>query len=782
VIDIIAAQLGLIRTLRGLTPLFGCFTDERFDELRVERRLTSDPMLARAECTYWIRKLQARFFAGDYVSAVEASWAVQRLLWTLPFNFEIAEAHFYGALSHAAACDAAVPAQYPQHVQALTAHHRQLVEWAEHCPENFANRAALVGAEIARIEGRELDAERLYEQAIRSAREQGFVQNEGLAYELAARFYAAHGFEEFARLYLRNARDCYLRWGADGKVRHLDALYPHLRQEAPAPDARGTIGAPIEHLDLATVLNVSQAVSGELVLDKLVEMLLRTAIEHAGAERGLLVLPRSGDLWIQAEAHTSGSAVVVRLRETPVSAAALPESVVRYAARTHESVLLDDATARHPFAADAYLQQQHARSVLCLPLVRQGALTGLLYLENTLTAHAFPPERIAVLAVLAAQAAIALENTRLYRELQEREARIRRLVDANIIGITLWDLQSRTLEANDAFLALVGYSREELASGRMPWTELTPDEWRGVDEQRFAELRATGRSAPVEKEYVRKDGRRVPVLVGSATFEGQQDAGVSFVLDLTERKRAEEALRQAQAELTHVARLTTLGELTASIAHEINQPLGAMVNSAHACLRWLAAQNLERARQSAVRIVADGQRAADTITRIRALAQNVPAQKDWLDLNATLRDVLALVRSEVHRHRVVVETHLAADLPRIRGDRIQLQQVLLNLLMNAIEAMSSVSDGPRVLVVRSDPDASPGVLVAVGDSGPGLEPQQLDRLFEAFYTTKPQGLGLGLAISRRIIEAHGGRLWATANVPRGAVLQFTVPRGSEEEG
>src|SRR5262245_54053991 len=257
---------------------------------------------------------------------------------------------------------------------------------------------------------------------------------------------------------------------------------------------------------------------------------------------------------------------------------------------------------------------------------------------------------------------------------------------------------------------------------------------------------------------------------------------IGAVQDVTESKVAEAALAQAQAELAHVARLTTLGELTASIAHEINQPLGAMVNSANACVRWLAAHNLERAQQSAVRIVADGQRAADTITRIRALAQNTPAHKDWLDLNATIRDVLALVRSEVHRHGVTIETRLAAAVPRIRGDRIQLQQVLLNLLMNALEALSGGGAGPRVVVVRSDSDAASGVLVAVGDSGPGLDPQQRDQLFEAFYTTKPQGLGLGLAISRRIIEAHGGRLWATANVPQGAVVQFTLPRGSEEEG
>jgi PAS domain S-box-containing protein len=540
-IDSIAGQLGLIRTLRGLTPHFGCFDNEQFDELQLERRFSRNPDLAYAEASYWIRKLQARFFAGDYAGALEASSRAQRLLWTDPAMVETAEYHFYGALSQAASCESGAAGQRRQPVEALVAHYRQLEVWATVCPENFKNRAALVGAEIARIEGRALEAMDLYEQAIHSARAHGFVHHEALANELAARFYAARGFEQIAQLYLRNARHCYRSWGADGKVRHLDALYPHLHQEAPAPDARSTIGAPIEHLDLATVLKVSHAVSGELVLDTLIETLLRTAIEHAGADRGLLVLPRSGDLWIQAEATTSGSAVVVRLGETPVSAAALPESVVRYAARTHESVLLDDATARHPFAADAYLQQ-HARSVLCLPLVRQGTLAGLLYLENTLTAHAFPPERIAVLAVLAAQAAIALENTRLYRELQEREARIRRLVDANIIGITLWDRQSQTLEANDAFLALVGYSREELASGRMPWPELTPTEWRGVDAQRFAELRATGRSAPVEKEYVRKDGRRVPVLVGSATFEGQQDAGVSFILDLTERKRAEALL------------------------------------------------------------------------------------------------------------------------------------------------------------------------------------------------------------------------------------------------
>jgi PAS domain S-box-containing protein len=335
------------------------------------------------------------------------------------------------------------------------------------------------------------------------------------------------------------------------------------------------------------------------------------------------------------------------------------------------------------------------------------------------------------------------------------------------------------MDANDAFLRLVGYSRDDLVAGRVSWRDLTPAEYREADDRRVAQLQATGTAPPYEKEYVQQSGRRVPVLVGAALFEGKLEEGVAFVLDLTERKRAEEALHQAQMELAHVTRVATLGELTASIAHEINQPLSAMVNSANACVRWLAAQNLERAQQSTLRIVADGQRAGEIIGRIRALAQKAPPHKDWLDLNAMIRDVLALARSAVHRHGVVVETHLAAEVPWILGDRIQLQQVLLNLVMNAIEALSGVSAGPRALRISSEPVAATEVVIAVCDSGPGFEPQHLDRLFEAFYTTKPHGLGLGLAISRRIIEAHGGRLWATANAPQGAVVQFTVPMGSE---
>jgi PAS domain S-box-containing protein len=251
---------------------------------------------------------------------------------------------------------------------------------------------------------------------------------------------------------------------------------------------------------------------------------------------------------------------------------------------------------------------------------------------------------------------------------------------------------------------------------------------------------------------------------------------VGAVLDITERKRTAEALRKAQAELAHVTRVTTLGQMTASIAHEVNQPLTAIVNNASACLRWLAASNQDEARQSAALTIADAHRASEIIGRIRAFVTKAPPQKAWLNINEIILDVIALARSEVQGNGVSLETQLSDDVPLIFGDRIQLQQVILNLINNAVEAMSGVGEGPRELRVGSAKDESQGVLVTVHDSGPGLDPVSLDHFFTAFYTTKRQGMGMGLPISRSIIEAHGGRLWALPNHGPGATFQFSLPK------
>jgi C4-dicarboxylate-specific signal transduction histidine kinase len=318
------------------------------------------------------------------------------------------------------------------------------------------------------------------------------------------------------------------------------------------------------------------------------------------------------------------------------------------------------------------------------------------------------------------------------------------------------------------------------------WTDLTPAEWRDRDQRAVAELAATGTIQPYEKEYLRKDGSRVPVLIGAAAFGEGRDQGVAFVVDLTERKRAEGEVRESerryrevQMQLAHANRVATTGQLSASIAHEVNQPLAAVVTNAGASLRWLDYDppDVAEARAGLERILKAGTRAGDIIGRLRRLVRKAPLQKEPLDLDETILEVVALTRGEVVKNDVLVQTQLAEGLPPIHGDRVQLQQVILNLIVNAVDAMTGVGKGSRELLIstgRAEPD---GVLVAVRDSGLGLSPESLERLFETFYTTKPGGMGVGLSICRSIIEAHGGRLWATANVPRGAIFQFTLPAG-----
>jgi C4-dicarboxylate-specific signal transduction histidine kinase len=242
-----------------------------------------------------------------------------------------------------------------------------------------------------------------------------------------------------------------------------------------------------------------------------------------------------------------------------------------------------------------------------------------------------------------------------------------------------------------------------------------------------------------------------------------------------------EAAYEARSQLAHVGRVTTLGELTASIAHEVNQPLAAAVINGNACMRWLAAEppNLEEARQAAVRLVKDANRASEIIAQVRALTKSSPPEKSWLQINDIILATVSLIESEILKNNVSLRTKLSDEVPLVQGDRVQLQQVILNLILNGLEAINRSPEGPRDLVISSTKNDSKGVRVTVQDTGVGLAPENADRVFSAFYTTKPDGMGMGLAISRSIVEAHGGRIWATPNSPRGAVFQFILPIGME---
>ncbi len=796
-------------------------------------------------------------------------------------------------------------------------------EWADNYPPTFTDKHALVSAEIARLEGRDADAMRLYEAAIQSARTHGFVQNEGLAHEIAARFYAARGADSIAQTCWRNARFCYLRWGAEGKVRQLEQLHPWLHDEVASLPSSAILGASVEQLEFRAVVKASQALSSEIILDRLIETLMTLALEYAGAERGLLVMLRGNTARMDAEARIDRKTVTVTMRHEAVTPADMPESVLRMVIRTRQSLILDDAVEKSPFSTDAYILQKRVRSVLCLPLLNRRNLLACSTLKTIWSRMFLRQTGSAILELLASQAAISLENARLYTDLlhenHERqmaedamrmnEARWRSLFENVPVGVTLVNAHWHYVEVNPAFCAMTGYSEAELR--RFSPADITHEDDRAATEAILA-ARATDSSyAPrIEKRYRRKDGGiiwvelstfMVPIMDGMPMYAGvvvditerkhaetalrhseaylaeaqhlsrtgsfgwnvsrgdifwsaesfnifgydaatsadigmvlqrvhpedfalverviahASSTGTSFdfehrllmpdgavkyvhvvgravrdqadelefigsVMDITAARHAEEELHKAQANLAHATRVTTLGELAASIAHEINQPLAGIATSGNACLRWMdrTPPDLDAARKAVLRIVQDAHRAGDVIRGLRALTSKSEPQLTKLNMNDAIQDTLLFVDSNIHRHGVELEVLLSTEIPPVLGDRVQLQQVLLNLITNGIDAMGTVVEGDRKLTITSERGQPDGVLVSVTDTGPGIDPATANRIFTPFYTTKSKGMGMGLSICKTIIEAHGGQISVKPNRPRGAIFQFRLPVASQE--
>jgi len=363
--------------------------------------------------------------------------------------------------------------------------------------------------------------------------------------------------------------------------------------------------------------------------------------------------------------------------------------------------------------------------------------------------------------------------------LRYSEENYRLVVETAPDAVISIDERGAILFANPATVRIFGYDPTELIG--KPLTVLMPEFLRKLHEKGFSRYLATGQRhinwQGTELTALRKNGQEFPVEIsfGELSRDGHK-VFTGFIRDISERKQAQQALQMTQADLARVSRLTTMGELAASIAHEVNQPLTAVTNNSSACLRLLAADNLkpEVLHRALEEIVADGNRASAVVARIRGFIKKEPVEKDRLDMNDVIQEVLALADRELYENRVRLERQLTKALPLVLADRVQMQQVLLNLIMNGIEAMIPVTDQPRSLWVESRVDESGDILVAVRDSGTGLG-SAADRVFTPFFTTKANGMGMGLSISRSLVENHGGRLWAMPNSPIGAVFSFTLP-------
>lgn len=789
-VDLIVSTERAVASLSGRTRGLASYDGDDFDEAAFEESLAVSQNSV-VTWWYWTRKTMVNVLAGEYEAALAAAAKVRSNPSIRNMQIEQMDYHYFSALALAALADRAPEIEREAMSAEIARHHSQLRTWAQEARSpSFDDKHVLVAAEMARLAGRGPDAQRLYDESIRTARMNGFAQYEAIANETAARFHGGQGSENLAHSYLLEARACYARWGANAKVQQLDEMHRDLRGGQPVTLPTSTTVAAAEHLDLATVIKVAQTVSGEIVLERLVDTLMRTAIEHAGAGRAVLMLSSGAGHAVEAEALMTGNGVVVRHREDFQTEIGLPQAVVQYVVRTRETVILDNALADHAFASDAYIRQHRVRSLLVLPLVNQGKLLGLLHLENNLAANVFTQNRLSILKLIASHAAIALENTRLYRDLEEREARIRRLVDANIIGVFMWTLDGEIFEANDSFLEMMGFDREDLEAGRLRWTDLSPPEGWANDAKKAEEVKTTGTASPWEKEFLRKDGSRVPVLIGAAAFgETEFESGVSYVLDLTERKRAEDSARtsdrrnrELQTELAHANRVAVAGQLSAAISHDVMQPLVGVVTSGSAGLNWLAADppNITAARRAFERVVSEGHRAGEVLERTRALVKKAPPKTEAVDINGIIAETASLISAEALKKDVSVQIRLGEALPRVAADRVQVQQVILNLSINAIEAMAAENDGTRrELTIVSGMQDENLISVAVHDTGPGIPREIRNKVFDAFYSTKSHGMGMGLAISKTIAASHGGRLWITANEPHGTIFWFSLPAGGD---
>ncbi|WP_282423068.1 ATP-binding sensor histidine kinase [Polyangium sp. 15x6] len=740
--------------------------------------------------------------------------------------------HFFHALTMVQLLPDAPAGERGEFARRIGDVQQKLALWAENCPENYFNRYALVSAEIARVEGRDLDAMRLYEQAIRSARENGFVHNEGLAYELSSRFYRARGFEQVAETYLRDARACYARWGADGKVRQIDEQNPRLPEHRPlTPTA--TFALRTEQLDLLSVVKASQTISSEILLDELVRTLLRVVLEEGGAQKSYLLLLRNGDLSIEAEARLEEKGAVTRLLPSlPVSSSSLvPAMIVRYAQRTNERVLLDDATASK-FASDPYVTRERPKSVLCMPILRQANVVGLLYLENNLLIGAFTPDRLVALSLLAVQAAISLQNARLLSDAQAARGAAEEAERRSALLAEAGELLSGSLDYEDT-LARLG---ELCVRSMADWCVI--DTVEGQEIRRIAGVHKDPANAPLLEELRRRypphEGSAHPAARALATGEpvlipelsdarlqsstedeghariiralgarsmlavpllsrGQTLGVLSLVSGASGRtyggadlELAKEVARRAATSIDN-ARLYRAtqeaiharDEFLSMASHELNTPLTSLMLSLQSMGRASLSgsssdpQSMTKLAERALRQGARLRRLNDDLLSVaRVHTGQLPLELAAVDLRALVRDVVEQFKLQLSQARC--STSIRDHVPVVGNwDPARIEQIVVNLLSNA--AKFGAGKPIEIFIDQEDGIAH----LAIKDHGIGIAPEQQGRIFERFVRAVPSkyygGLGLGLYLSRKLAEAHGGSIRVQSAPSAGATFIVELP-------
>ncbi|MDC0709073.1 trifunctional serine/threonine-protein kinase/ATP-binding protein/sensor histidine kinase [Stigmatella sp. ncwal1] len=703
-----------IQQLRGLSPSFDSLNGEGFDEDAFEARLSSIPHMSTAVCWYWITKTQSRVMCGRYEEACQASARAQELLWSSLGHIQRVDFHLYSALALSGRCEDAAPEARREYLEAMRRHQRQLEEWAQHNPGTFRAAERMAAAELAQHQAQWDEAVHAYDAAIQSAREHGFIQNAALANEFAARFWRKRGVKTLALASAREAREAYLAWGAHGKVKHLEDQWPLLSDTASTQD-RGFDTTSI-HLDALTVVKAQHAISGEIDLEQLVSTLLRVAMENVGAQRGALLRPLGNKLRLVAISSVAEGGAVVLSEDH--STHALPWSLLTYVKRTREHVLIGDASRPHPYASDDYFERGQAKAVLCLPLLRQEELVGVLYLENSLTADAFTPARITLLGHIASQAAISIENARLYADIKQAKTALR--------------------DANDELERRVDERTHELKEAQARLVEMA---------------RAAGMSEIASNVLHNVGNVLTSAVINLETT--RHEVGASRVV----RVRQVAGLIQEHREtlmdfLTKDSRGRRLPDYLSALAAELIKEQTHLQESLEAMNR-----HLEHIR---------------AIVQVQQTYAKTPLLTEECDLMQLVDDTLRIQSSSIQRHGIIL-TRDFARLPQVWLDKHKVMQILVNLIANAKDAMDAMPEQQRHLLVRLTTDNG-WARIQVTDSGVGLTPEILGKLFTHGFTTRKDGHGFGLHSSSLAAQMLGGRLTLESEGPgKGATATLEIP-------
>jgi PAS domain S-box-containing protein len=766
----------------------------------------------------YFHKLFLCYLFSEYTQAVENSTRAESYLISVTATPLVPLYYLYDSLARLATYSGSSTQAQPEILKKVALSQEKMKQWAHYAPMNYLHKYHLVQAETARVLGQLFEAEEFYEQAIFGARDNDYLQEEALAFELAAKFYLFRGREKFAQTYMKEAHYCYGRWGAKAKVADLEARYPQLLTQSPTvtrttntgtTNSTTTTGNRLgSSLDLATVMKASQAISSEIVLDKLLASLMKILIENAGAQKGFLILEMQGRLLIEASGTVEQDHVAV-LQSIPVDSGDVSTAIANYVTRTKESVVLHDASREGKFTNDPYIQAHQPKSILCAPLINQGKLVSIVYLENNLTTEAFTPNRLEVLKLLSSQAAISIDLAKLYAEVRANESRLTQFLEAMPVGVTILDANGKPCYANLVAQQLFGESIVPSATAEQ-LSEVDQLYRTGTNQpypkEQIPLLRALqGDRSAVDDMEIHQGNKIIPIEArGTPIFDenGNIAYAIAAFQDITQRRQAE------------IAKSTFLAQMS----HELRTPLNAILGFAQMMGN---SSYLPSEHQENLNVIArSGEHLLTLINQVLDLSKidagRMTLNEAKLDFYRLLNDLENMFQLNANNKGLHLLFERTVEVPQyVRTDEVKLRQVLINLLSNAIKftQAGSVSlkvktpegrascagsgsgtqhgqksgrylsweetSQPRAPKVKNESEQQTTITFEIEDTGVGIAPDELDSIFKAFVQVKAdrkfqEGTGLGLTIARSFVQLMGGDISVSSQVGKGTVFKFDI--------